>query len=588
MATQTPDQAVLESAFSSFKAQELPDTTDGEAFEHFCGQELTKHFDLSSSEVRKGVVGGDHDGGIDGFYVIVNESEVLDIDSPVVLNESKAIQALPQNVAVDVVIVQAKWTDSWQSDPLSRMRDTLERTLPLDTDAKSLEATLSSSLIERTGIFRDLYKNTLKKFARFRFRFRIYYATKGPEENLLDNHDAEAKRKALESSVQKMLPTGATVTAQLLGAKGMCEVLASTPSTTSTLRFSGPFIRDDKSFIGLVSLRDYLTFIRQEDGEELRPGIFESNVRDYSGAKGQVNSSIRETLTSDDGPSFWWLNNGVTVLCDAAQDAPPLSVALTNPLVVNGLQTSNVLHEAERLNAVPEARLTQGLLVRIINSGDEAVRDGVIASTNRQSSIPPAQLHATEKQHRDIEAFFETQGWYYERRKHQYRGTGKASKRLVGMADLSQYMIAIALGRPDDARARPQSILNDDKLYATIFGDGVDRKSYLSAVTVMEHVDTFLRSDDAKNVFDDFTNARFYVAVGYVMRSLRAYTPDKIHWGKNHHRVPKSVNATRIREVLEVLKQTYDTFQAANPEATRDQVFKGKNLKADFFAALKK
>lgn len=576
---------MLESAFQSFKTQEFPNSTEGEAFEHFCGQELTKHYGLSASEVKKGVIGGDHDGGIDGFYVIVNESEVLDIDSPLVLDDAKAVQGLPQNAAVDVVVIQAKWTDAWQSDPLTRMRDTLERTLSLSADEKALEATLSGSLIERTGIFRDLYKNTLRKFARF--RVHLYYATKGPEENLRDNDDAEAKRQTLEASVRKLLPTNASVTARLLGAKAMCEVLASTPSTTSTLRFNGQFIRDDKSFIGLVTLRDYLAFIRQEDGSELRPGIFESNVRDYSGAKGQVNSSIRETLVTAEGPSFWWLNNGVTVLCDAAQDAPPRSVSLTNPLVVNGLQTSNVLHEAERAGAISPGRLDQGLMVRIIDSGDEAVRDAVIASTNRQSSIPPAQLHATEKQHRDIEAFFETQGWYYERRKHQYRGTGKPSSRVVSMADLSQYMIAIALGRPDDARARPQSVLNDDKLYATIFGEEVDRKSYLAAVTLMSQVDAFLRSDEATAVFDDFTNSRFYVAVGYVMKTLRAYAPDKVHWDKNHHRLPKSPNLGRMTQVLRVLKETYETYQASNPDATRDQVFKGKNLKTSFFAALR-
>jgi hypothetical protein len=300
-----------------------------------------------------------------------------------------------------------------------------------------------------------------------------------------------------------------------------------------------------------------------------------------------VNAAIRTTLTSEIGPTFWWLNNGVTVLCDVAEDAPPLSISLTNPLVVNGLQTSNVIHEAERDGLIPEARLNQGLMVRIIASSDDDVRDGVIASTNRQNSIQPTQLHATEQQHRDIESYFATQGWYYERRKHQYRGAGKPASRIVKMTDLSQYMIAIALGRPDDARARPQSVLGDKRLYPKIFGSDVDRKTYLAAVRLMSQVDSFLSSDDAKNVLDDFTNTRFYVAVGYVMKILKAYTPAKIRWENNHHRIPAKANQARLAEVLTTLQKTYQDYQHANPNATRDQVFKGKALKDLFYAALK-
>lgn len=580
----TPDQAVLASALNAFRAQEMVDAPLGEAFEHFCGQELTKQFGLSAGEVKKGVIGGSHDGGVDGFYVVINESEVLDIDSPLVLGDKKALQSLPQNATVDVVVIQSKWTGAWQSDPLTRLRDTLEKTLPFHAEEKALELTLNSSIIERTGIFRRLYENTLTKFARF--RFHIDYVTNGPDEHLVDNHDAEGKRKALEAAVKALLPANATVEVRLLGARRMCEIIATTPATTSTLRFNGPFIRDNLSFVGLVTLRDYLDFIRQEDGQELRPNIFDSNVRDFAGSKVQVNAAIRSTLTSAEGPTFWWLNNGVTVLCDAAQDAPPLSVSLTNPLVVNGLQTSNVLHEAQRDGDVPEERLSHGLLVRIITSSDENVRDGVIASTNRQNSIQPNQLHATEKQHRDIEAYFKTQGWYYERRKHQYRGTGTPGSRIVAMADLSQYMIAIALARPDDARARPQSVLSNDKLYQTIFGDGVDRETYLSSVKVMAQVDAYLRTDEAKAIFDDFTNARFYVAIGYVMRTLKAYSPDKIKWDKNYHRISDAADATRLGATLSTLKAVYDAHQEAHPTSTRDQIFKGKTLKSAFFAAL--
>ena len=59
-------------------------------------------------------------------------------------------------------------------------------------------------------------------------------------------------------------------------------------------------------------------------------------------------------------------------------------------------------------------------------------------------------------------------------------------------------MIAIALQRPDDARARPKGYLVDDEKYHSLFGkknSGEDRYSltlYIKAVEITRRVATFL------------------------------------------------------------------------------------------------
>ena len=142
----------------------------------------------------------------------------------------------------------------------------------------------------------------------------------------------------------------------------------------------------DNSHIALVTLRDYYNLIVGENGR-LRRHLFEYNVRDYEGNV-SVNQEIRRSLGDPESPQFWWLNNGVTILCSAGK-----TYSLSDIQIVNGLQTSHEIYEALRRGATPE---TDGrmLLVRIIVTDDPAVRDQVIRATNRQTSVKDSSLRA--------------------------------------------------------------------------------------------------------------------------------------------------------------------------------------------------
>ena len=52
-------------------AQEL---TEVEYFDIFAADQVLKDFDLSQDELESGVIGGGGDGGIDSFYLFVNNS----------------------------------------------------------------------------------------------------------------------------------------------------------------------------------------------------------------------------------------------------------------------------------------------------------------------------------------------------------------------------------------------------------------------------------------------------------------------------------------------------------------------------------
>ena len=84
-----------------------------------------------------------------------------------------------------------------------------------------------------------------------------------------------------------------------------------------------------------------IAFLSDGKGNLIR-GLFDANVRDFLG-KTEVNDAIWATLENlAVEEDFWWLNNGITIVASTA-DQKGKKLALTEPLLVNGLQTSNVI-----------------------------------------------------------------------------------------------------------------------------------------------------------------------------------------------------------------------------------------------------
>jgi hypothetical protein len=140
---------------------------------------------------------------------------------------------------------------------------------------------------------------------------------------------------------------------------------------------------------------------------------------------------------------------------------------IDRPLIVNGLQTSNKIWQY--FLEQHEVNDERHVLVRVIQATDESTRDKIIRATNRQTPIGSSQLKATERIHRDIEAYFRTRSKYYERRKNSYKNAGKPKRDIFSINEVAQAIIAIVLARPDDARARPGSLLKSEGDYNKVF-----------------------------------------------------------------------------------------------------------------------
>jgi hypothetical protein len=255
------------------------------------------------------------------------------------------------------------------------------------------------------------------------------------------------------------------------------------------LRWAAQSLSTPEGQIGLVRLADYFEFIT-ENGQ-LAERIFDSNVRGYWKTT-TVNKGIARTLTAISPPEFWLLNNGVTILAESIGAGNHLEAEVTDPQIVNGLQTSREIYNYFSVTA-PRDDDGRRLLVRLITTKDTAIRDNVIRSTNSQNQMPEEALRATDAIHRQIETLFHRFNLYYDRRQGYYRDQGKAVAQIVSVVELVQAMLAVVLRRPDEARGRPRDYVKKDDSYNMIFGkDKHDLNIYLKSIQIMRAVETYL------------------------------------------------------------------------------------------------
>jgi hypothetical protein len=184
--------------------------------------------------------------------------------------------------------------------------------------------------------------------------------------------------------------------------------------------------------------------------------------------------------------------------------------------------------------------------------------------------MPVASLRATEKIHRDIEEYLRPFGLFYDRRKNFYKNEGRPIERIVSISQMAQAVMAVALQRPNAARARPSSLLKRDEDYATVFNPNYPIGLYVLCPQVMKKVESVLRltTVDAK----DRNNLRFHI--GMVAAALvggkDGQTPNEVAVLQLD-----SFDDDILREALGIVRNCYEEAGGT------DQVAKGPELVND-------
>jgi AIPR protein len=369
-------QILLESILNKLKATYPPGMSDDDLFELYCADNLLSNYDLDNTEIETGIVDGSRDAGIDSAYVFVNRR---------LLTEDFDFSSVKQPVEVELYLIQSKNQDTFKESPVDKLSASLPLLLDPAQNEVNLVALFRPSVVKITRSFIGAMKELAGEFPKV--VIRIAYCCKGTGVNDV----IKAKEQSLVTILKSKFPN---VEFNNYGAQKLYDRSGKQKRLVRELATVGTPLSGDNSYVALCRLREYIGMISDENGEILNP-VFESNVRAFQGEV-EVNREIASSIaTPVPGVDFWWLNNGVSVVADQAQFMNN-KLIIENPLVVNGLQTSHVLHESIDKIAADDKRM---VLVRVIVEKDREKRDEIIRATNRQTNIKHSSFRATEPIH---------------------------------------------------------------------------------------------------------------------------------------------------------------------------------------------
>ena len=334
-----------------------------------------------------------------------------------------------------------------------------------------------------------------------------------------------------------------------------------------------------KATVATIRAAELINLARDpEDSTKLNEYIFDDNIRVDLGIKNPVNQGIYESTLSDNNYEFWYLNNGITIVCDEClytpnSDAP--TATLRNVQIVNGGQTTRTLFHSYQSNAKKMEQVD--VLVRIIETGEKSISERVSEAANRQTPVRTRDLHANDWIQKKLENEFEALGYFYERKRNQH-AEEEVGKRLDA-EEVGQVWLAYELDMPSEAR--------DQK--ATIFGtkyDDIFDEEQITAEKLLFAFDLYRPLDKEKrliqrkkrkkeNVTDQ--EAFFSLATFHILNGMKVISKNQ---GLNLS-LEDDYKSARAR-AIEIIGEVVEKERKERGEAyTHDRFFKQRdsNLK---------
>jgi hypothetical protein len=232
-----------------------------------------------------------------------------------------------------------------------------------------------------------------------------------------------------------------------------------------------------RTIIGVVTAEDYINMlIDSTDNNRLIESAFDDNVRQYR-PKHSVNKAIIKSALSDANYQFFYLNNGVTIICEECTYTPHVrnqKIQLLNLQIINGGQTTHSLFEAYKKEK--EKVRDIDILVRIcIAKKDTALAELISESTNNQIPIGSRDLKANDFIQKKLQDEFEQLGFCYERKNNQYDDNERYE--ILNNELLAQLYLAFELDAPAEAKNNKGQIFSN--LYEIIFNEESISAEYL-------------------------------------------------------------------------------------------------------------
>ncbi|WP_075288940.1 AIPR family protein [Pararhizobium arenae] len=219
-----------------------------------------------------------------------------------------------------------------------------------------------------------------------------------------------------------------------------------------------------RALIARVNLDDLARFLTGETGAFDERLVWQ-NVRYFLGLENEVNREIRASLINDRLEDFWFLNSGLTIVCEQILSNPNGAhpIHMVNPQIVNGCQTASVIQSvhSETLRSLKDGFIQ----VKIIETNSPEFVERIALASNTQSRILGRDLRAHDIFQLQIAECLRSRGYFYCRK----RGERSPTNKLISLdsARVGQLMLAYVCGEPTKSKTNSNDIFGD--LYAEAF-----------------------------------------------------------------------------------------------------------------------
>ena len=435
---------ILSGHFNHFKKEiGCESWLDSEAFEAFALSTVIRRYHCNSIELDDFLTGRRIDAqndpgsdcGIDGIVMLVNGRTVCDLQDLESEIEFKSLD-------VSFVFVQAKVSPKFDSGEISKFCHGVENFFKKDSELK-FNRKLSNFRSLADKIFDSAIYLTENP------TIFCYYVTTG---EWTDPTEPVSFFNSLKSRLEEK-HLFSKISWSALGEKELIDNAKTLRNrAVAQLRLKEcvllPQIEGvSEAHVGVVVCKDYVDLISDSNGN-LRREVFNDNVRDFQGDN-PINVGIGETLRNEAGKRrFVLMNNGITIVAREAKRRGEFFV-LTDFQVVNGCQTSNMLHQNRHI-LDDEIRIP----IKLISTSDPDLTNDVIQATNRQTTVSVEAFESLQPFHRTLEDYYDAQRQdgaplYYERRSKQYEFDDSVNRfKVVSLAKQTQAFVAIYLSEP--------------------------------------------------------------------------------------------------------------------------------------------
>jgi hypothetical protein len=411
-------------------------------------------------------------------YALVKPSEYDDLEPEDIVDGTDdkqidviSIEETASGAEADILILQAKEQNSFPTNHLTLMGNGLGWVF--EQPKAEYQKLKNPPLVRKIKEIRAL-RATLGTSNLY---VRVFFVTKGDSRKLSSDF-----RQELEKIRMKFSRAGfAKFTLEPVGASDLVDYLKrkerARQQVNDTLRIKYDLHVPSYINYSAAGVRGYICTVPAKEIARLVTGdrenfIFDLNVRRFYGVeKGRVNPEIAATCSSDtEGARFWFFNNGITIICDAAEVIPDdenPSLKLTNVQIVNGCQTSMTLQD---IYAGGKLKDDVDVLVKAFVTTDPAFASRIVLTTNNQNAISSRDLWANDGTQQDYQrAFKEVYDYYYQRKQNEFNAlTPQEKKKLVSNEKVGQAFLAIVKKRPTIARTQKYRIWQQD-LYREVF-----------------------------------------------------------------------------------------------------------------------